>query len=270
MRAIGFHQGQFGDLCMATVCARAYKEKYPDGKLTFGINKKYESIKELLLYNSLIDDFYIWENYDNWPSTNDRDYILKNNYDIIFYPMPKHKDTFWYLNYHQTEEACLMYDLDPPKNKQVYLNDYFSNDVKNYICVCLLDGDRDLSKSFSIDKANKLCRAIEKFTGLKTIQIGLPSDQQYGFEKFSGSFLESAKIMLESKLFITVDTCWAWISSGYSKETIGLYSYGYYHGARTAKNWCPINQNLTFLEDYNLNNIEIEIILDEIKNRFSI
>ena len=95
-------------------------------------------------------------------------------------------------------------------------------------------------------------------------------EKQYGYEKFSGSFLESAKIMLESKLFITVDTCWAWISSGYSKETIGLYSYGYYNGSSTAKNWCPINPNLTFLEKYNLNNIEVEIILNEVRNKLSI
>jgi hypothetical protein len=271
MNVIGFHQGQFGDLCMSTVCARALKEKYPNCKLTFGINKKYESIKELFLNNSLIDDIYIWDNYDNWPSIKDIKHIETNNYDIVFNPMPQHTDNYWYNKYHQTEEACLMQNLNPPSNLQVSLVDYFStNSSKNYICVCFLAGNRDFSKSLTLENAKNLCLQIEKKIGIKPIQIGLDSDGQYGSEKFSGSFIDSAKIMLESKLFITVDTCWAWISSGYSKKTIGLYSIDYYHNAKSSKNWQPINANAVYLEENNLNNINIERILNEIKNKLSI
>jgi ADP-heptose:LPS heptosyltransferase len=44
MKAIGFNQGQIGDLGMNMIACRAFKEAYPDSHLTFGINKKYQSI----------------------------------------------------------------------------------------------------------------------------------------------------------------------------------------------------------------------------------
>jgi len=60
MKVIGFNQGQIGDLVMNLIPCKALKQANPDVRITFGINKKYESIKPIFYYNNLIDDFKIW------------------------------------------------------------------------------------------------------------------------------------------------------------------------------------------------------------------
>jgi hypothetical protein len=123
MKAIGFNQGQIGDLAMNLIACRAFKEKYPRSHLVFGINKKYQSCAPIFENNSLIDEIKIWENYDNWPSNADLEYIKNNNFDIVFNPMPQHKNNLWYLYEHHTSAVCKMHDLTPPSNLQIDLTD---------------------------------------------------------------------------------------------------------------------------------------------------
>ena len=42
VRALGFNQGQIGDLAMQVVLCKHFKKMHPDSHMTFGINKKYE------------------------------------------------------------------------------------------------------------------------------------------------------------------------------------------------------------------------------------
>ena len=51
IKAIGFNQGQIGDLVINLIACRAFKEKFPDSHLTFGINKKYQSILPIFKHN---------------------------------------------------------------------------------------------------------------------------------------------------------------------------------------------------------------------------
>ena len=51
MNIIGFNQGQIGDLAMNIICCKSLKNKYPDCKITFSINKKYESIIPIFFLN---------------------------------------------------------------------------------------------------------------------------------------------------------------------------------------------------------------------------
>jgi hypothetical protein len=173
MKAIGFNQGQIGDLGMNMIACRAFKEAYPDSHLTFGINKKYQSIAPIFEKNELIDDIRIWENYDNWPSDNDKQYLLDKKFDKVFHPMPQHKYDNWYIKYHHTEAVCMMHDLIPPKNLQISFNRWFELDEKYKDCVALtcfssVGAIRDIPKDF----ANKIIDYIHSL-GLKTIQLGL-------------------------------------------------------------------------------------------------
>jgi ADP-heptose:LPS heptosyltransferase len=262
MKAIGFVQGQYGDLCMATVAAKSFKKRYINGHLTFGINKKFESILDLFLNNKFIDDIHIWEKYDGWPSESDSKFLEDNRYNLLYHPMPPHTSNYWYLERHQSDEMCARYGLDIIEDNSVYLNDYFSDgrEIKDCIVVSLIGNVSGNPKSYSVDDAARFCKFIEKHFGLKTIQIGHHTDPLYASEKFSGTFKESAKLVIESKLLITVDTCWAWIASGYKKKTLGLYSYNYYPNAKTSKNWQAINENAIYLESDLLRNIETENI----------
>ena len=56
MQAIGFNQGQLGDICMGVVAARAFKRDFPESQLTVGINEKFKNIAPLFLKNKY---FYI-------------------------------------------------------------------------------------------------------------------------------------------------------------------------------------------------------------------
>ena len=56
----------------------------------------------------------------------------------------------------------------------------------------------------------------------------------------------------------------AWIASGYSFPTFGIYSYNYYPNATTAKNWQPINPNAKYIEKDKISNITLELLSEEI------
>ena len=47
IKAIGFNQGQYGDLVMNIIACKAFKQQYPNSHLTFGINKKYSDLKSI-------------------------------------------------------------------------------------------------------------------------------------------------------------------------------------------------------------------------------
>ena len=56
----------------------------------------------------------------------------------------------------------------------------------------------------------------------------------------------------------------AWIASGYSFPTFGIYGYSYYPHANTAKNWQPINPNSKYVEKDKISNITLELLSEEI------
>lgn len=89
INACGFLAGQFGDLVIQTAVVQAFKEQYPDSQLTFACAEKYRDIMPLFYHNKNIDDYHIWEGYDEWPTINDEEYIKFRNFNLVFNPMPK-------------------------------------------------------------------------------------------------------------------------------------------------------------------------------------
>lgn len=262
MKAIGFNQGQIGDLAMCLIPCRSLKEQYPEIKITFGINKKYESVSPIFLKNHLIDNIHIWENYDNWPSLNDKNYLLNNNFDLIFNPMPQMKHELWYLSHHHTEETCFMHGLKPPKNLQINLTPWFEKDLKYKNCVALTcfssaGSVRDIPK----EVANKIIDYIHSL-GMETIQLGTSVHPKLNttYPPINGSIFEDVKTAYSCKFLITADTGMNWIMSGYQSKVIGLYAFSSYPFLAPLKNRAPINPNAIYLISDYIQNIDEKLI----------
>ena len=268
MKAIGFNQGQIGDLAMCMIPCRSLKEKFPEIKITFGINKKYESASPIFFNNDLIDNIHIWENYDNWPSSNDKEFLSKNYFDFIFNPMPKMKNEKWYLHHHHTEETCLMHDLMPSKNLQINLTPWFGKNEQYKNCVALTcfssaGALRDIPK----DVADDIVDYIHSL-GLETIQLGLTSHPKLKttYPPINGSIFEDVKVAYSCKFLITADTGMNWLMSGYQSKVLGLYSYSSYPVVAPLKNRTPINPNGVYLASDHIYNISKNTIQKSILN----
>jgi ADP-heptose:LPS heptosyltransferase len=246
------------------VAAKSFKNYFPDSELYFGINKKYESIKEIFYENTLVDKIHIWDKYDGWPSKEDELFIDQERFDYVFNAMAHHPEQDWYLKRHQTEELCYMHGLKAPDNLQITLNKYFATEKNSkYIAINLFAETRGADKIPSLERSRQICELIYNM-GYIPVQIGLPDQPQICEKRFVGTFFDTIKFVLSCDLLITVDSAIAWIASGYSFPVLGLYSYTYYSGATTSKNWQPINPNAIYLEENIVDNIHIETIKNSI------
>lgn len=264
MKAIGFNQGQFGDLCMNIVACKAFKKKYPNSSLTFGINKKYESISPIFLKNKFIDNIHIWDGYDDWPKINDINYLNNNNYDIVFHPMKKLRPN-WQTVRHQTEEVCLVHGLEPPENLQIELNQYFNikNNYKKYVSICAFGATDPHKKNLSENAIDKICELI-KGNGYKPLFF---QAKYKDYDVIDLPFFEAIKVMLSTKFLISIDSALLWIASGYKFPSIGIYNKNYYsnYGATTSINWQPINPNAIYYESESMGYINLDFLEKSIK-----
>jgi ADP-heptose:LPS heptosyltransferase len=266
IKAIGFLGGQFGDAVMTTVSCKAFKETYPNSHLTFALSHKYKDILPLFYHNKYIDSYYIWEEYDQWPSEKDREFLLNNKYNIIYNPTPDHFDIDWYNKRHYCAETCLMHGLKPPKDLSCYLNPWFVKDLKyqNSIVISAFPSkSTQLNKTLELNNWNKIVYYLNNL-GYECIQLGGKFDLQIdGAKKPDLSFIETAQILYSSKLHITCDTSWAWIGSAYQCKTIGIYGC-HYSDENNIQNHLPINPNAVYITDFDLKKINLEKIFDNI------
>jgi ADP-heptose:LPS heptosyltransferase len=259
MKAIGFNAGQFGDVIMGTVAARAHKLAYPDSKLTLGIAKKYSDIQNLFANHEYFDNVHIWKGYNDYPTIDDK--LMHVNFDKVYDAMPQHTSPYWYLNNHQTAELCLMHGLTPPSNLQVSLTrpEMIGLYSPASIALSLFGETRGGEKSVTLEQAKAIVKLVEKM-GFVPLQLGLANEPQICQQRFVGPFAWSVAKMLGSVALITIDTAMAWIASGYSQPTVGLYGYSYYPMAKTAKNWQPVNPNAIYVESAKVSDIIVERI----------
>jgi ADP-heptose:LPS heptosyltransferase len=268
MKAIGFNQGQIGDLAMNLIPCRSFKQKYPDSYLVFGINKKYESCAPIFENNPLIDEIKIWDGYDNWPSQLDSEYLKNNNFDIVYNPMPKHKNDLWYLYEHHTSAVCKMHDLDTPDNLQIELTPWFEtiHKYQDYVAFTTFSSAgnvRDVPRMF----ADKIIDYIHSL-GLKTIQLGLKSHDKLNttLPPIGNTIFEDVKIAKSCRFLITADTGMNWIMSGYKSKVLGLYSSNSYPYRAPLNNRTPVNPNAIYLEADSAENINFDNIINSIDN----
>lgn len=263
MRAIGFNAGQFGDVVMGVVAARAHKEQFPDSKLTLGIAEKYAAIKGIFADNLYVDDVHIWKGYNDWPAIEDHLAMAQNGWTKVYNAMPRHTSEYWYLSRHQAAEMCLMHGLAPPSDLQIYLRKPKILKFGKMVAITLFGETRGAEKSATEEQAKFICKIVED-CGYMPMQLGLASEPRVCVRKI-GTFQESIDFLLGCHAIITVDTAMAWIASGYQMPTLGLYGYQYYPMARTSKNWQPVNPNAIYLESATVRDIMNERIEKSIR-----
>ena len=272
MKAIGFLKQCMGDLVNQTVPLRAFKQVYPDSHFVFGIDQKYKSIEPLFKNHPWISETHIWDGIDNnWPNNEDNKYIQEQKFDLVFNAMADHTRPDWFNFYHYGAEFSMMAGLVPPTDLSPYLNRWFDlyDNCNKVITLSMFPSfDQGQKKSLSIDKLEDLCINIKKL-GYSPIQIGSTFERKLeNAERPELTILQAAQLLCSSKLHLTADCFYAWLSSAYRRPTIGVYT----NNLPTMTNsWShrPINPEAFYFHRNNLLDLTSEEIIDKIKE-FSI
>jgi ADP-heptose:LPS heptosyltransferase len=271
-KAIGFNLGQRGDLCMNSVVARQLKEQLQDVHLILGIEKKYADTAPLFFNHPHIDSIHIYEGYDDWPTQEDKKYLINQKFDLIFHGLPNHTRDDWWKFFHQTEEVCLMNGLNKPKSTKCFLTKWFDTEkgFKNFIAFAPFAGfynKKNNEKTLSFEKAQTIVNDIISL-GYNVLQLGGPDEPQLkGAVKINVDYFSNIKNMLSCKALIHTDTGCGWIASAYGFPCVGLYSNQYY-GKEFVKNIQPTNENSIYLDDICCNSIDNIKVIQALKNIF--
>ena len=274
---VGFSQGQYGDLFMNLTACGVLKEMWPDCNLVFSINQKYEDAIDILKLSKDIDNFIVWENYDNWPSESDKKKLQKlseRGCRFIFNPMPQHSICNWYKYRHQTEETCLMYDLPLPTAEQINFQlDHPELEKEGTITICTARRIEDSGKINGKALTNEQIEIVKNFalkSKLKLIQIGGPEEEAIeGVAKFEGNYSESVFKVLRSQFLVSVDTGMIWAASGFSHPTVGLYDLSYYNDSESCENWTPKNKNQITLFGKKMRDISLPMLEEALANKYN-
>ena len=269
---IGFNQGQYGDLFINLTACKVLKNDNPDCKIIFSVNKKFKQIIPVLTLSEDIDEFVLWDDYENWPSTGDSANFnkiaeqLEGDKLAVFQPMQDHTISDWYNYWHQAEEICVMHGLRRPTEEELDFKLLKPEiDKEETITICtgrrIEKHGRMNPKALTLDQIE----VVKKFSAdnkLKLIQIGGPEEEEIsGVEKFKGAYSEAVHKVLKSKILVSCDTGMIWAASAFTHPTLGLYDLAYYEKAKDCLNWTPKNKKqITLLtrkmENMDLNDIE--------------
>ena len=267
IKVIGFNAGAVGDLVMMTALTRQFKKENSDSYFIFGIGNRYAHIVSLFYNHSFIDDIHIWSSYDEWPVYEDIKYIIEKKIDKVYNAMPDHFDELWYNKRHYIQEHGLIHGFSQIDDLTCILNPYFGaiKDCDKVITLSMFPQfDKGQKKSLSLNKLEELCLNIKKL-GFLPIQLGGKYEQKLeNAEKPDFSMLEAARLLYSSRLHITADTSFSWISSSYKHLTIGVYTNNLPY---MIDSWShrPINSNAYYFHRDNLENLAIEEIIIKIK-----
>lgn len=275
MRAIGFCQGQRGDLIISTVAARAFKQRYPDAHLTLGVNQRYTDMIPLFYQHPYFDDFHVYEEYDNWPGRRDQLYLLSSGYNAVYPAMPKrHNEATWWQTEHQAQNICSVYGLIPPQDIQCILTPWFrpyGQDMRDYVAFNYIGAfyaGYPNAKSYSPERAAEIVRIVRGL-GYKVIVLGDPNEPLLeGTERRPLTYVESVKTMLSCRAFIGIDSGLTWAASAYSFPTLACYSDAYYSPAHIS-NIQPRNPNSRYLSAPNVNEISVDAIVGAVREILS-
>lgn len=281
---IGFNQGQYGDLFISLTACRVLKRTFPDCFLIYSVNKKYSDCIDILKLSEDIDDFAIWEGYDDYPLDSDDEnlksilaYLEDAGFEKFyqFNPTQKHLIFDWYNYWHQTEEACVMHKLPRPTDSEMDFQ-LPKPDLKQEETITICTGRRVEKsgqmnpKALSVEAVEVVKNFAEK-NNLTLIQIGGDDEEKIdGVEKFKGNYSESVLKVLKSKLLVSCDTGMIWASSAFSHPTVGLYDLSYYKFANSCGSWTPKNKNQkTFYADL-MKNIDLQELEESLTNIYNI
>lgn len=256
-------RGQFGDIVMQEPALRKFIKDNPETKITIAVSKRYEQILPLYEnYHENIDEFKVFEGYDQWPTSADLEYLEAQEFDALFPPdIPLHSEDDWANRRHIVKETALMIGLDSDSNN-IQLN--MPEDVvkePNTVAVHLFSskwphGIRSISLENQVAIVKYL---VEK--GYKVYQLSAPHQPQIeGTVRKQGSYYDACIRMLSTDFLVSCDSGMPWVASAYDHPTVGLFSSNYNSLVATTKNWWPVNSNASYLEAPTANDINNDLI----------
>lgn len=267
MRVLGLAHGQIGDQFIQLPAIQWLKASNKDLFYCANVNYKYSAAASILRWCPYIDAIYISDSYDNFPSKADLGFLETSGIERIYNPMPRHKDEKWWKLRHQTQEVFHQYDFPVPETAlqiEIPLNQ--TEFWPNVVAIAPFGGGGAKNKSVPMDKCERIVRFCNEL-GFEVIQLGgIGEPQINGATKINGFYEDSVRMMVASRLFITVDTGLCWCASGFKKNLIGLYSDEYY-SPQFVKNIQPVNPNAAYLSARSIARISDELIFEAIKSK---
>ena len=267
---IGFNQGQYGDLFISLTACRVLKRCIPDSYLVYAVNKQYSGCIDILKLSKDIDEFVVWDGYDEFPLDSDKEKMnaLIESLDTEkvhhFNPMQPHTALDWYNYWHQTEEVCVMHKLPRPTDSEMDFQ-LPKPDLKQEETITICTGRRVEKsgrmnpKALSVEAVEVVKNFAEK-NNLTLIQIGGDDEEKIdGVEKFKGNYSESIIKVLQSRFLVSCDTGMIWAASAFSHPTVGLYDLAYYPLSRSCKNWTPKNINQITLLSAEMRQLDLSV-----------
>lgn len=280
LKFCGIHPLRYGDIVMNLVSAKILKEQYPDSHFTLVINNNYKDIAPIFIDNPYIDRIHILHKDKDGFDEIDLEWVKNQAFDHVFNPMADHDHSKpWFLFRHQTLETAFVHEIISQDdinrnvyNPQIELTKWFDvgKDLNNFVAFMPFAGqyDPNNSKRLLANRAQIIVDYIRDY-GFNVLQLGGKDDPKLqGSLFFNTNYFESVKNMLGCKFLITTDSGLNWVASGYQFPTIGLYSNEYY-GKEYIKNIQPINSNATYLDDNNVNHIDINLVFNTILEKIN-
>ena len=261
--------GQFGDIVMQEPALRKFINDNPETKIVLGCHNKYFPALQLFNnYHDNIIELKSWEGYNDWPTKSDQQYIDEQGFDHMFKTMPKHTTSDWAKEIHQTREAALMQGIDISDIQINLPKPEGTVEHNNTVAISLFPNwPNGGIKSFPYEWTCNIVKVINKM-GFNVIHLNGPDEPDVpNATKVNGTYLDSVKNLLGTKLLVTCDTGMSWVASAYQHPTVGFYAWGYNPVSGTSKNWQPVNPNADYIEDVSVLKIAKKDIITAIHRR---
>lgn len=268
MKIAGLLRERLGDLIMCTAAARQLKVQQPDCHLTFCVGKRVGHTLDLFRGLPYIDAFHVWDSDDNWPVQSDLDYIKQEGFDHVCNASAPHTRFDWYNHYHYVEETCYMMGLKKPTGLKCELGykPKLLPGLDKTITTSMFASGNQPYKTLSPEKMEALFRAITDM-GYRVMQVGSTDPYIPCGINASTSLTGAVDLICSSRLHLTIDTAFSWISSAYDRPLVGLYGRNYpdmVPGRQVSHN--PINPNALYLNTEKVDNLPVELIIERLKS----
>lgn len=261
------HHGLRGDLAI-NIPAIQHAKKVAGWTIDMPINKQFIDLLPIFMnqpdFNPVITD-----DYEKFASEHDKALVKNRGYLNVFNPMQSHRDE-WFNHRHQTSAVLFDYFNQelPLDSLQINLHRWFDVEREsNCIAFAPFAGwshEKQSDKQLTVENAQAIADAIHKM-GYSVVQIGGRDEPRLeGTAFFIGSYFESVKVVLGSRLLLHTDTGMGWIASGYKHPQLGLYGHRYY-GEKNVRNIQPVNPNGVYLDAPVVNDISVPVIVQTLK-----
>lgn len=250
---------------MSSVCARSFKQLYPDSHLTLGIGSQFKDLLPLF-HDSQYDATHVYTTYDGWPGPKDIEYLQAVRYDHVFHAMPSHRDPQWWTLRHQYQETCHMVGLPVPEDYKPKLNRWFNlNDFSNrVVAFAPFGGNNQVNdKQLSFEQAQAIVDWLTDHAW-SVLHLGGPNEPALqGAKYIPGSYFDSVRNMLSCRALIHCDTGMGHFAGAYNHPSLGLYGYRYF-GKEWAHQIKPLHGNFLSVEAETVENLDLDLIYKNI------